>query len=365
LKTSMAEQLSLDENTQMKYFSVTATRNDRRRRGLLGTSYTWDVSFEAMMSLEASGHKDTDAWSAAMADTITSPSFSGMLSGALGIELEVDADSLTMSRVTRNPTPAPSEVYVVRTETSAASVAIWFIASGGVCSLAFGVCLLIWRRRKGQLKLPAPLEEKSLETSHMKHIFIDELLGNENGREQQQHPEAKVEKSQDDSNSEEDSDGDSFYGAAHHMSSMTDLADGRHLSKKTIKLPLQLRVGDPVKLRPIDQCMTIAHADTKLAEVNASLRRTEAKLEISEAEEERLRQARSEHRIKTSRDLRVNSDITVHKRRLSMLQDPRLHLFDSTSRFYPSYAFLRVAQTTPNNYLPLCILPSPFPQINF
>jgi hypothetical protein len=104
-----------------------------------------------------------------------------------------------------------------------------------------------------------------------------------------------------------------FYGDVHQMSSMTDLAN-----------KITHAVGSTVQLRPIDSSTTISTAESDLGDAEASARRAETRLAASEAEERRLAAESKKHRLKTSRNLRQDSSLSLHERRLTMLQDSSL-----------------------------------------
>ena len=112
----MARELNLDENSEMRRFTieVKAIEGRRFRRDLLArvrrlaTTYTWEVSFDAVKSLTSTGAEDADAWMENLATTITAGGFSVALSEDIGVTLHVDQDSISYYVITRSPTPAPS-----------------------------------------------------------------------------------------------------------------------------------------------------------------------------------------------------------------------------------------------------------------
>lgn len=309
----MAAELGLDESTDMLGFTVTHTVDSNRRR-LLAVTYTWAVSFEARTSLAASGHEDTESWVSDMTGHMTSDEFSSALSTGVGVDLVVDVDSVVAVRITRSPTPVPSEEYIVEAGSSSAATNFWFIVSGAVCILGLGVCVAWHNMRIGKLKVP--FAKPALQTSHVKHMFINELLGKEDKQRVQASIMESGEVQIDPAIATQRQDtptASRFYGDVHEMNSMTDLAN------KTTHA-----IGSTVQLRPIDSSTTVSTAETDLADAEASARRAEARLAASETEERRLAAESKEHRLKTNRNLRQDSSLSLHERRLVMLQDSNL-----------------------------------------
>ena len=340
LKASMARELNLDENSEMRRFTieVKAIEGRRFRRDLLArvrrlaTTYTWEVSFDAVKSLTSTGAEDADAWMENLATTITAGGFSVALSEDIGVTLHVDQDSISYYVITRSPTPAPS-VLAILDSSSSASVNLWVVLSGTFFSLSFVVCLVLYNMKIGYLKMPKIFKKKELKTSHINHLFITEMMSASEASLRDLEKEERKEnigvQMSEATYEESPASTDSFFGNIHmtqesRMSSMIGISG---ISSSPVSA--ELSVGDQVQLATIDHRSALLNAEAKLAAAEASAHRAEERLSTAEEEEDRIRLAKVDHRTSTAKALRRDTSINPHQRRLTLLQDSKLLMLSS------------------------------------
>ena len=120
LTSSIAESMDIEVSD---IHSLVISSSSSRRRSLLSTTYSWDVTFDVVSSLAASGYSSATAYASAISSTLIGSDFSTTAASNLGVAVTVDTSSVTTTIATRNPSRAPTNrpTYISSTDQSSTS----------------------------------------------------------------------------------------------------------------------------------------------------------------------------------------------------------------------------------------------------
>jgi endonuclease I len=145
LKTTLASSLGLASDSSIKRFAVISNLASTRRRIL--SSYSWDISFEALLSLGASSYNSASSAATGLASILSGAEFQSALESSLGASvLSIDLASVSTEalRVTSaHPTAVPTGPVVISESSNPSNSRIDTAAALGFAAAAVIVILII------------------------------------------------------------------------------------------------------------------------------------------------------------------------------------------------------------------------------